>query len=705
MAIPREVLDQLALKFGVLLPHLNERQRRLLLAAEARLLGHGGVRAVARAAGVSESTVRKGVFELEEGQEPFPHGRARREGGGRKGAGMLDPGLVPALLALVEPDERGDPASPLRWTTKSLRHLAGELARQGHPVSAPTVGSLLRENGFSLQGNAKTLEGEQHPDRNAQFRYINEQVKDHQAGGEPVVSVDTKKREQLGRLPMGGREWRPKGEPVQVEDHSFFFTGPDVEQAIPYGIYDVTRNTGWVNVGVDHDTSVFAVESIRRWWKVRGSQDYPEASRLLITADAGGSNSYRYRVWKSELAALAAETGLAITVCHFPPGTSKWNKIEHRLFSHITMNWRGRPLTSHQVVVQTIAATRTSGGLRVDAVLDPGDYPTGVAISKERFAALPLERHATHGAWNYTLHPAPGTSSISEGTADQPASPASRRQQMLRKLNDERLTGMTSAGLARLCAALAPLQAARTQQRHSQQREGRARRAAGKLRVRPLFDDPARVLLTLLYQRQACSMNVLADLLEVTATCIGDLVQETREVLEDHGHATGTAPIRFPTAQALRTFLDSDTRPERAQIIDQLSHPALTGLTRPGLHELTQQLAPLQAAQAERLSYQRRGSLRQPGTRGGVFHQKISNGERVLLAILYQRRLCTMDVLASLLGVCRSSIGNAIRETRPLLHQAGYVPAPAPARYRTSSDLLTAAAHSRDPTPLDTPTN
>jgi hypothetical protein len=321
MAIPSEVLDKLALKFEVLLPHLNERQRRLLLAAEARLLRHGGVRAVARLARVSESTVRQGVFELEEGQDPFPADRVRREGGGCKGAAELDAGLVPALLALVQPDERGDPESPLRWTTKSLRHLATELTRQGHPVSAPTVGNLLRENGFSLQGNAKTLEGKQHPDRDAQFRYINEQVKDHQAAGEPVVSVDTKKREQLGRLPMAGQEWRPKGEPVQVEDHSFFFIGPDVEQAIPYGIYDITRNTGWVNVGVDHDTSVFAVESIRRWWKVRGSQDYPVASRLLITAGAGGSNGYRYRVWKSELAALAAETGLAITVCHFPPGT------------------------------------------------------------------------------------------------------------------------------------------------------------------------------------------------------------------------------------------------------------------------------------------------------------------------------------------------------------------------------------------------
>ena len=354
MRIPQEVRGQLAARFEVLLPHLNERQQRLALAVEARLLGHGGVRAVAQVAGVSETTVRKGVFELEAGQAPLPPGRVRRPGGGRRPAARQDPELVPALLALVEPDERGDPESPLRWTTKSLRHLAEELTRQGHPVSAPTVGRLLQREGFSLQANAKTLEGAQHPDRDAQFHYLNEQVKDHQADGEPVVSVDTKKREQLGRLPMAGREghprgepvvsvdtkkreqlgrlptagreWRPRGHPVAVEDHHFFFTGPDVEQAIPYGIYDLARNTGWVNVGVDHDTCVFAVESIRRWWQARGSRDYPKASRLLITADAGGSNGYRYRVWKSELATLAAETGLAITVCHFPPGTSKWNK-------------------------------------------------------------------------------------------------------------------------------------------------------------------------------------------------------------------------------------------------------------------------------------------------------------------------------------------------------------------------------------------
>jgi hypothetical protein len=696
MAILPEARDQLALKFEVLLPHLNERQRRLLLAAEARLLGHGGVRAVARLAGVSESTVRKGVFELEAGQDPFPDGRVRREGGGRKSAAELDAGLVPALLALVEPDERGDPESPLRWTTKSLRHLGAELTRQGRPVSAPTVGRLLRAAGFSLQANAKTLEGAQHPDRDAQFRYVNDQVKDHQAGGEPVISVDTKKREQLGRLPMAGREWRPAGQPIEVEDHSFFFTGPEVEQAIPYGIYDIARNIGWVNVGTDHDTSVFAVESIRRWWHARGREDYPGASRLLITADAGGSNGYRYRVWKSELAALSAEMGLAITVCHFPPGTSKWNKIEHRLFSHITMNWRGRPLTSHEVVVQTIAATRTSSGLRVEATLDPGDYPTGVAISKERFAALPLERHATHGTWNYTLYPRQA-SSREAAPAGEASGPARRRQAMLCRLGDPRLTGMSAAQLQQLAARLAPSQAARAQQRYSQQRGGRSRRATGNPRAKPLFDDPARLLLTLLYQRQVCSMNVLADLLEVTATCIGDLVKETREILEDHGHYPGVAPVRFAAPDALLAFLNSDLRPARTEIIDRLSHPALTGLTRDELHSLSERLTARQAAQAERFGHQRRGGPRQPGARGGVFPQKISNSERVLLTILYQRRLCTLDVLADSLGdVSRSAIGNVIRETRPLLQQEGHIPCHAPGRYRTAADLLAAAPASHD---------
>src|SRR3954463_15982436 len=383
MRVDEEARGQLATRFEVLLPHLDERQQRLALGTEARLLGHGGVAAVADAARVSPTTVRRGVGELDAGEEPLPAGRARRAGGGRKPVTAHDPELAAALLELVEPNARGDPMSPLRWTTKSLRHLAAELTAQGHPVSAPTVGRLLRTAGFSLQGTAKTLEGKQHPDRDAQFAYINEQVKAHQVAGAPVISVDAKKKEQLGQLPAAGREWRPKGDPVEVEGHSFFSMGPEGPLAIPYGVYDLGTDAGWVNVGVDHDTSAFAVASIRRWWGARGALDHPGASKLLITADAGGSNSYRYRLWKAELAVLAAETGLTITVCHFPPGTSKWNKIEHRLFSQITMNWRGRPLTSHQVVVATIAATRTRTGLRVAAELDPGSSPLGAAVTAE----------------------------------------------------------------------------------------------------------------------------------------------------------------------------------------------------------------------------------------------------------------------------------------------------------------------------------
>src|SRR3954464_12966560 len=390
MRVDEEVRGQLAIRFEVLLPHLNERQQRLALACEAGLLGHGGVAAVAEAAPVSPTTARRGVAELDSAGGPPPVGASRRAGGGRKPVTEHDPELVAALLGLVEPNARGDPMSPLRWTTKSLRHLADELTGQGHPVSAPTVGHLLRENGFSLQGTAKTLEGTQHPDRDAQFAYINKQVTAHQSAGAPVVSVDAKKKEQLGQLPASGREWRPKGDPVPVEDHSFFSMGPEMPLAIPYGIYDLSADAGWVNVGVDHNTSAFAVASIRRWWAARGHADYPGADRLLITADAGGSNSYRYRLWKAKLAALPADTGLAITVCHFPPGTSKWNKIEHRLFSQITMNWRGRPLTSHQVVVATIASTRTRTGLRVDAELDTGNYPLGLAVTAGQLRRLPI---------------------------------------------------------------------------------------------------------------------------------------------------------------------------------------------------------------------------------------------------------------------------------------------------------------------------
>ncbi|MFE8950381.1 ISAzo13 family transposase [Streptomyces sp. NPDC007856] len=696
MAVPEEICSQLHCRFSMLLRHLNERQRRLALATEARLIGHGGVRAVARIAQVSETTVRRGVAELEAGAGPLPDGRVRAPGGGRRRVEANDPALLKALLGLVEPDERGDPQSPLRWTTKSLRNLAEELTQQGHPVSAPTVGRLLKQEGFSLQANVKTLEGAQHPDRDAQFRYINEQVKQHQSDGEPVISVDTKKREQIGRLPMAGRQWRPRGEPIEVEDHHFFFSGPDVQQAIPYGIYDIARNTGWVNVGVDHDTSVFAVESIRRWWRCRGSLDYPKASRLLITSDAGGSNGYRYRVWKSELAALAAETGLMITVCHFPPGTSKWNKIEHRLFSHITHNWRGRPLTSHEVVIETIVATRTRAGLRVEAHLDPGDYPTGIAISKDRFAALPLVRHEIHGQWNYTLLPEPSEPQILP--ASETCGVADRRRELLARLADPRLTGLNSTELVDLCIELAPRQDARAHERYSEQRGGRARRATGKLRgSKPLFDDAARVTLTLLYQRQVCSMKLLGDMLEVTPNCIGDLVAETRRVLEDHGHQPGYASSRFTTADSLMAYLDTDQTPPRTRIMEILSHPRLTGMSRAELDELTRRLAPRQAAQVERASYQRRGAVRQPGSRGGVFPQKLGDRKRVVVAILYLRKLCTLDVLADALGdVSRSSIGNFVREIRPLLTEGGLLPPPAATRYRTAPDLLAAAGEEAD---------
>src|SRR6202453_3154799 len=396
--------ESLAAMFGEISPHLDERQRRLLMGAQARALGHGGIRLVAGAAGVREATVSLGAAELEAGAEPL--GRARRPGGGARRARDKDPGLVPALLALVEPEERGDPESPLRWTIKSTRKLAAELTRQGHRIGADTVADLLREEGFSLQANVKTAEGRQHPDRDAQFRYIAAQASEHIAAGQPVISVDSKKRENVGPFAQPGRDWRPRGEPVRVRDHDF----PDEQlgSVIPYGIYDLAANTGWVNVGTDHNTAGFAAESIRRWWNDAGKAGYPDARRLLITTDAGGSNGYRTRTWKTALAALAGETGLAITCCHFPPGTSKWNKIEHRLFACITMNWRGRPLTSHAVVLNSIAATTTATGLKVTAALDEGRYPTRIKVTAGQMEDLRqryLTPHGFHGAWNYTMHP------------------------------------------------------------------------------------------------------------------------------------------------------------------------------------------------------------------------------------------------------------------------------------------------------------
>jgi hypothetical protein len=525
----------LAAKFAAIFPHLDERQRRLLMGAEARALGHGGIRLVARAAGVREATVSLGVSELDSGAEPL--GRARRPGGGRKRAADTDPGLRPALLALVEPDERGDPMSPLRWTTKSTRKLAAELTAQGHKVSADTVGDLLRAEGFSLQGNAKTIEGKQHPDRDAQFRYINEQARAHQASGDPVISVDTKKKELVGEFRNGGREWRPKGQPVATRTHDF--PEDSVGKAVPYGVYDITGNAGWVSVGTDHDTAAFAVESIRRWWKAAGGGDYPLARRLLITADAGGSNGYRTRAWKAELAALAVETGLEITCCHFPPGTSKWNKVEHRLFSHITMNWRGRPLTSHEVIVQTIAATTTATGLRVHAELDTSAYGTGVKISDRQMDALPLTRHDWHGDWNYTLRP-----EAYEHVSTVP-DPSGQPSPDLAWLCHPALTGLPAPQWDALIAALMTL--------HNQQRETsldarrghRPRLTAPGTGRRPVLTLADRLLATILHQHLALPQVAVAALFSVRPETINKRIRDIRQLLEQAGYTIQPGPRRL----------------------------------------------------------------------------------------------------------------------------------------------------------------
>ena len=398
-------------RWEVMREALDERQRRLLVATEAKVLGRGGVSAVAAATGVSRSTIMAGLNEIEWMHAPDraadePTGsatRMRRAGGGRKRIEAKDETLVADLLALVDPLTRGDPQSPLRWTCKSLRTLADQLKASGHSVSHVVVGQLLKAQGYSLQANAKVIEGNQSPDRNAQFEYINATVATALEAHQPVISVDTKKKELVGEYKNAGQEWLPSGEPVQVKVHDF--VDPELGRANPYGVYDIGADEAWVGVGTDHDTSAFAVQTIRRWWFSMGRQRYPEANQLLITADGGGSNGHRVRLWKLELSRLAEETGLDIRVCHFPPGTSKWNKIEHRLFSFITMNWRGRPLISHEVIVNLIASTKTRSGLHVRAELDNAEYPKGIVVSDVDFATIKIDRNAFHGDWNYCIRP------------------------------------------------------------------------------------------------------------------------------------------------------------------------------------------------------------------------------------------------------------------------------------------------------------
>ena len=393
--------EDLAGFFSLTSPFLDERQRRLLAAAMAQVLGRGGQARVAEASGMSRNTVIAGTKELAEG--PVVSDRVRRPGAGPKRKIDLDPELLVVLDSLVEPGSRGDPMSPLRWTLKSTRVLAGELTRLGHKVGANLVGDLLHALGYSLQANAKVSEGAQHRDRDGQFRYINDLAGEHLGAGQPVISVDCKKKELVGDYANGGAEWEPEGSPTRVGTHDF--PDPEVPKAIPYGVLDIGANEGWVNVGDDHDTPAFAVASIARWWERMGRERYPDATRLLITADAGGSNSYRSRAFKVELAKLAATIGLVITVCHMPPGTSKWNKIEHRLFSFISMNWRGKPLTTYRTVVELIAATTTRTGLRVQADLDTGSYPIGIKTTDEQLRAVPLRPHDWHPDWNYSIMP------------------------------------------------------------------------------------------------------------------------------------------------------------------------------------------------------------------------------------------------------------------------------------------------------------
>jgi hypothetical protein len=416
MAVSVEALAGLAAKFGVMRPHLGERQWRLYLGSEARALGHGGIAAVARAAGVSEMLVAAGVSELEAGAEPMP-GRQRRPGGGRKRLEDKDPDLRAALLGLAEAATRGDPVSEVTWCSLSLRDLERAMGGLGPGCGKDAVARILRGEGYSLQGMSRVLEGRQHPGRDAQFRHVNGQIAAFRAAGDPVVSVDAKKKEQLGPYHRAGRSWRGKGNPVKVLSHDF----PDEEKGkiTPYGVYDIAANTGFVSVGTSRDTAAFAVNALRLWWQREGSLRYPGAGRLLVVCDAGGSNGYRCRLWKEQLARLAEETGLEVTVCHFPPGTSKWNKIEHRLFCHITRTWRARPLMTKEDATAGIAATVTSQGLKCTAVLDEAEYPAGEKVSDAVMKYLEehvIARHGEHGEWNYTVLPAPA--------APEPSPPA-----------------------------------------------------------------------------------------------------------------------------------------------------------------------------------------------------------------------------------------------------------------------------------------
>jgi len=405
--ITSDVVEAIRAKYEIIEPELDERSRRVWAATEARIIGRGGVRAISRATGIAESTIRAGLREINARSERIIYDgsdksrRVRKKGGGRKSLADTDSILLELLDSLVEPISRGDPASPLRWTCKSTRRLAKELTSKGHNISHVKVGQLLADMNYSLQGTRKKMEGKSHPDRNAQFEFINEKVKDFQHRNQPVISVDTKKKELVGRFTNAGREYQPKGKPEEVETYDFLSLA--LGKGIPYGVYDLANNQGWVSVGTDHDTAQFAVSTIKQWWQQMGKLVYPTAKELLITADGGGSNGSRNRLWKYEIQQFVNETEISVAVCHFPPGTSKWNKIEHRMFSHITKNWRGRPLTSYGVIVKLIANTTTEAGLKINASLDENEYPTGIKVSEKAMKDLNIEKEQFHGEWNYTV--------------------------------------------------------------------------------------------------------------------------------------------------------------------------------------------------------------------------------------------------------------------------------------------------------------
>ncbi|MEX5637277.1 ISAzo13 family transposase [Parafrankia sp. FMc2] len=532
----------MAEKFAVLLPHLDERRRRLVLGADARALGHGGIRLVARAAGVSEDTVSRGVAELGLGEPPT--GRTRSAGAGRRLLREKDPRLVGALLALVEPDQRGDPESALRWTVKSTRALAAELTRQGHQVGADTVARLLKQEGFSLQGTSRTTEGTRHPDRDGQFRYINDRVREFTAAGQPVLSVDTKKKEVLGDYAVAGREWHRTGQPVPVRTHDF--PEKNAPKAVPYGVYDLAADTGWVAVGCDGDTAAFAVATLRRWWDGEGRHRYPQANKLLITADAGGANGYRVRAWKTGLADFAHTAGLEVTVCHFPPGTSKWNSIEHRLFSRISINWRGRPLTSHEVVVNTIGATTTRTGLTVHAEFDPGAYPTGLVVPDEVMATLPLTAHDWHGQWNYTLRPQP-PAPAAVPRYEERAQPEDRAPDWL---HHPTLTGMERPTFTTLLDLVEQylLDHPPISLHHKHARYRILRRGPLSL--------SDRLLVTVIHHRWKTQHRALTRLLGSPRDAVSDAIHAMTPFLEGLDRRIPPAPITAPTVQDLTNLID-----------------------------------------------------------------------------------------------------------------------------------------------------